>query len=104
MAETKAGGMIKVEVTKIPRNAAAQKTLLQLLRRDLSVVRKQRAQKVKRPSWQEWRRGGMQWHHQMKTEVPIKLAKGAAYTIRGSVDVMRRLESVQDCVKISAAK
>lgn len=102
MGEIKPGGMIKVQVTSLPRNAAAKKTMAQLLARDPALVRQQRARKNKRPSWQEWRRGSMQWHHQMKTESMVKLAKGAEYTIRATVDVLRRLESVQQWVAVSA--
>ena len=102
MAEIKPGGVVTVEVTGLPRNAAAQKTLAQVLRRDPRIVKLQRNQKAKRPSWQQWRRGGMQWHHQMKTQVPVKIVKGASFTIRATVDVLRRLESVKQWVKLNA--
>lgn len=102
MVEIKPGGVVTVEVTSLPRNAAAQKTLTQIVRRDPKAVKFQRTQKAKRPSWQQWRRGGMQWHHQMKTQVPVKIVKGASFTIRATVDVLRRLESVQQWVKVTA--
>lgn len=94
------GSTVTVEVIKTPTNDAAEKTLIRLLRKDPAVAKHHRHQQAKRPSWEFWRRGGMSWHHQMKTQAAVSLRPGSKYTIRATVDVVRDLASVQRFVRV----
>ena len=100
--DIKPGTAITVELTTRPTSAAAEKTLIRLFRKDAKVTRHHRHQTTKRPSWERWRRGGKMWHHQMKTEPAVRVAPGAAYKIRATVDVLRDLETVKRFVKVTA--
>jgi hypothetical protein len=99
--EIKIGSNIAVEVLKLPRNVAGKKTLVRLFRRDPEIARHHRHQHNKRPSWEAWRRGGKMWHHQMKSETTVSLEKGRTYNLRATLDVIRDLASVGDCVKVT---
>jgi len=96
------GSNIKLEIAKLPSNAAARKTLTRLCRRDAGVQRTQRHQQRKRPSLEFWNRGNKQWHHQMKTIPPVTLHVGAAYQMRATLDVIRDIASIEKWVKVSA--
>jgi len=95
------GSNVTIEITKTPRREAACKTLYRVCRKDPAVARHHRRQKARRPSWQEWIRGGKYWHHQMKSRPAAELTPGATYTVRATLDVIRDLESVRDCVKVT---
>lgn len=97
------GQRISVEVVAQPRNSAARKTLTRVFRNDPDVARRSRAMVRHRPSWEQWRRGGNQWHHQMKSRVLFSIANGARFTLLATVDVLRDLESVGRCVRITPA-
>ena len=96
------GAAISIEIIATPRRAAARKTLARVCGKDPAVATRNRARKTKRPSWQEWIRGGKFWHHQMKTKPGAGLTLGSKYTVRASVDVMRDLESVKEFVRVAA--
>ena len=96
------GANVTVEITARPRSAAAAKTLTRVCAKDADVKKRKRHRKAHRPSWIEWIRGGKYWHHQMKSKPGISLAPGAKYSLRATVDVIRDLESVQRCVKVTA--
>ncbi len=96
------GQRVAIELTKVPRSDAARKTLTRLFSKDPAVARAKRWQARHRPSWESWRRGGNQWHHQMKTEPPFKLTAGRKLSLVATVDVIRDLGSVQSCVKVTA--
>jgi hypothetical protein len=98
------GANVTVEVTARPRSEAARKTLLRVFGKDPAVKRLQRQRKAKRPSFEEWRRGAAFWHHQMKSRSPVKLERGSKYTVHASYDVVRDLESVAYCVKVTPSK
>jgi hypothetical protein len=95
------GSQIELEILRLPRRAAAVKTLTRLCAKDAEVRKAHRTRQKKRPSWQEWVRGGMMWHHQMKSVPMVTLKPGAKYAIRASVDVLRDLDSVSEYVKVS---
>jgi hypothetical protein len=97
------GSNVTIEITKVPRGDAARKTLYRVCRKDPDVARQHRRQKEKRPSWQEWTRGGRFWHHQMKSKPAASLKPGEVYTVRASVDVMRDLESVKRFIKVTSS-
>jgi len=96
-------GIICVEITAPPTNEAARKTLVRLCRKDPRVARHHRTQQRKRPSWESWRRGGRQWHHQMKSPSAVKLTPGTRYSMRGTLDVLRDLASIKRWVKVTPA-
>lgn len=96
------GSTVTVEITKAPRREAARKTLHRVCGKDPDVARKHRHQKNHRPSWEDWIRGGKFWHHQMESRPAAKFERGSTYTVRATLDVIRDLESVKDCVKVTA--
>ena len=49
----------------------------------------------------KWRRGGNQWHHQMKTQPAFKLTPGRQLSLVATVDVIRDLGSLENCVKVT---
>ncbi|MBL8880132.1 MAG: hypothetical protein JNG88_13520 [Phycisphaerales bacterium] len=95
---------VVMTVTATPTREAGLKTIIRLARKDPSQQRIQRHRKAKRPSWQEWRRGGRFWHHQMRTEHGIRVARGASFKFRATTDVLRDLESIAQWVSVSPAK
>ena len=97
------GTQIQVELTALPASDAAAKTLVRLFRKDIRVARHHRQQQSKRPSWEEWRRGNMTWHHQMKTQPAVQLKVGARYSFRATIDVLRDLNSVKRFVSVKPA-
>lgn len=99
--DIKPGSTVTVEITRTPTTDAAQKTLQRLCRKDPAQLRRQRHQDRHRPSWESWRRGGRQWHHQMKSRPGVKIAAGARYTLLASVDVLRDIKSVDRFVKVT---
>jgi len=96
------GKIVSIEITALPRTEAARKTLTRLFRRDPELARVHRQQKRHRPSWQTWRRGGRTWHHQMKSEPPVKLLPGRRLSLLATVDTIRDIESLAQCVKVTA--
>ena len=96
------GATISIEITTTPRRAAARKTLYRVCAKDPATAKVHHKQKAKRPSWQDWIRGGRYWHHQMKSKPGASLEPGSRYTVRATVDVMRDLESVKEFVKLAA--
>jgi hypothetical protein len=96
------GQTVSVELTQMPRNEAARKTLQRLFSRDPAAQRRSRWQHAHRPSWEQWRRGGNMWHHQMKTKPAVTLAPGKRLEVQVTVDVIRDLQSVQRWVKVTA--
>jgi hypothetical protein len=97
------GATISMRITKNPTTAAARKTLIRLARKDPAMARHQRHQQRKRPSWQEWRRGNATWHHQMKSNFPVAIETGRAFTLRATVSVLRDLSSVQRFIAVEPA-
>ena len=98
------GADLLVTITAVPRRAAAKKTLYRICQKDPAIARRHRQQKAKRPSWQDWTRGGRFWHHQMKSKPSAALEPGRTYNIRATLDVIRDLASVKDCVKVTVRK
>lgn len=90
-------------VTERPSREAGVKTILRLAHKDPAQRRLQRHRKTKRPSWQEWRRGGRFWHHQMRTQSSVRVERGASFTIMATTDVLRDLASVSRWVQVKPA-
>lgn len=101
--DIKPGSLVTVELTKFPRRDAARKTIARVFRKDPAVARAQRKMHRQRPSWEEWTRGGNQWHHQMLSATGVSLKVGSKYSVRATVDVIRDLASVADVVKVTPA-
>lgn len=97
------GNSVSIEITAAPRSAAARKTLARICCKDPAVANQKRWHQRRRPSWETWRRGGKQWHHQMKSRPPVKLEPGVKYTVCATLDVLRDLKSVERWVKVSSA-
>lgn len=95
---------LSVELVALPTSAAAEKTITRLFKKDAAVARFHRQMTRKRPSMQQWRRGGNYWHHQMKTRPAVRLAIGQSYTIPATLDVLRDLASVERFVKVTPAR
>lgn len=94
------GKTVSIEIVAPPSTPAGRKTLLRLCAKDPGVTRQKRQQSRKRPSWQTWRRGGRQWHHQMRSKTPVRLVAGNRYSVLATVDVIRDLDSVKRWVKV----
>ena len=97
------GSQITIEVTANPKREAARKTLVKLLSKDPAIVKFRQRMQEKRPSHQQWQRGGRMWNHRMKTMPSVKIEKGAKHTIRATYDVVRELQSVNDYVSVTPA-
>lgn len=102
MQAIKPGQTVEVEIVTLPQSEAARKTLTRLLKRDAAAVRHHRHQKTKRPSREEWVRGAMTWHHQMKSKPVVAMRVGSKGTLRATLDVLRDLGSVSRFVKVTA--
>ena len=96
------GAEIALEIIANPRSAAAEKTLNRICAKDPEVAKNHRWHKRNRPSWQDWIRGGKFWHHQMKSRPAAKVERGRVFNVRATVDVIRDIESVKNCVKVTA--
>ena len=96
------GSQIKLEITKTPKRAAALKTLRKLCGKDETIRKANKKRKAKRPSWETWVRGGKFWHHQMKTTSEAKIERGETFELTASMDVLRELPSVSDCIRVQA--
>lgn len=95
------GSQVTVEITATPRTPAAEKTIERVCRKDPVIKKKHRRLKELRPSWQEKRRGGRWWHHQMKRGRFVHLTPGNQYDVLATLDVIRDLDSVADYVKVT---
>lgn len=96
------GATVTIEISKRPSNSDALKTLQRVCAKDASLWRARKQQKTKRVSWEEWRRGGNQWHHQMASRPAAKIELGRKFTVRATLDVIRDLASVSRFVTLSA--
>ncbi|MCG3127957.1 MAG: hypothetical protein CHACPFDD_02830 [Phycisphaerae bacterium] len=97
------GTTVSVEITKLPTNEAARKTLVRVCCKDPAVIVQRRRLQDRRPSYEFWRRGGNRWNHRMKTTPPVSVRVGQRYSLRATLDVLRDLDSVKRFVKVSAA-
>lgn len=96
------GATVTIEIAKRPTNDDALKTLIRVCGKDAALRRARKTLKSKRVSWEEWRRGGNQWHHQMSSRPSAKIELGRKFKVRASLDVIRDLASVSRFVKVSA--
>jgi hypothetical protein len=96
------GKTVAIELTALPRSAAARKTLVRLFAKEPQVVRAERWRYRHRPSLQTWRRGGNYWHHQMKTRPLFDLKVGRRVSLLATLDIARDLASVERYLKITA--
>ena len=103
MSTIEPGSRVSMEIVARPRTHAGRATLIRLCRKDPAVARHHRKQTAKRPSWETWRRGGMTWHHQMKTSLNFEATPGQRFTILASWDVLQDLASLKKCVKVTPA-
>lgn len=101
--DIKPGAKVTIKIVSQPRREAARKTLLRVCGKDPEMARVSRRTYEDRPSVEYWRRGGKMWRHAMKSKSPVKLEPGRSYTVRATMDVIRDLESVGNCVAVSNA-
>lgn len=103
MSSIKPGSRISLEVVATPRTHGGRTTLARLCRKDPELVRHHKKQTATRPSWESWRRGGMTWHHQMKTATKVEIKPGSRFKILASYDVIQDLASIEKFVKVTPA-
>ncbi len=103
MSSIKPGSRISLEIVATPRTHGGRTTLARLCRKDPGLVRHHKKQTTVRPSWENWRRGGMTWHHQMKSAPKVKFNPGSRFTILATYDVIQDLASIEKFVKVSPA-
>ena len=101
----KPGSQVRVEIVKLPSNAAARKTLVRLLAKDDKTAAEQKKNKIFHArSLRVKGRGGRPWEHHTKMRRPVTGVVGEAGTFKATLDVIRDLGSVSRFVKVSAAK
>ncbi len=97
------GTTVRIEIKRVPRTAAAVRTLTRICAKDPEVSRAHRIRKRKRPSIRAKQRGGRIWQHRMRSRVPVTLDVGKAYTVRATLDVVRDLASVERFIDVQPA-
>jgi hypothetical protein len=98
--EIQPGQPIRVRITGYPTAEAQRKTLMQLCEQDKSVQTERK--RLKRARAVRWRtRAGRPWGGRSPRIQVVQVAPGAAYTIFGSVDVLRKLKSVEKIVEVT---
>lgn len=100
--DVKVNSPVTVEIKSRPHSEAGRKTLVRVISKDPAVNKAKRTRKTKRPSLQQWRRGGCIWNHRMKSSPMVDLAPGAKYEILATLDVVRDLESIAPYVDVKA--
>ncbi len=100
----KPGQSIKCTLVKAPRAQAASKTILRLMRREVSVVRGlRRAQMLRRRNMIVYNRGNRDWY---KRSIPgriVQLETGRSWTFVYDLNIAPDLRSVQTYLKIEKA-
>ncbi len=96
------GTKVEIEIRKVPRAAAAAKTLTRICAKDPQVAKARRIRKRNRPSVRTKQRGGRIWKHRMRSKLPVTLDPGKTYTVRATLDVVRDLASVARYVEVRA--
>jgi hypothetical protein len=91
------GTTVEVKVVQRPRSKGARSTLGRLFLRD-PAIRKERGEKKPLRLHQ---RGGRQWRARPKGSDVRVPELGDTCTIRASVDAIRDLSSVSDCVSVT---
>lgn len=101
-SQVKPGQWVNVRITALPKSAAGRKTMIRIFEKDRRIQAERRRLSRSRPA-KSHRRGGRLWR-----DIPGKLnvvctKPGTVYKVFGSVDVLRELASLQDCVEITPA-
>lgn len=96
------GQSIRVKITGCPKAEAQRKTLVQLCEQDKAVQAERRRLKKARPvKWQ--RRAGRPWGGRSPRIDVVRLDPGETYTLFGSVEVLRKLKSVEKFIEVAPA-
>jgi len=94
------GQPIRIKITGYPKAEAQRKTLTQICEQDKAVQAERKRLKRARPvRWR--RRAGRLWGGRSPRVDVVRIVPGAAYTVFGSVDVLRRLKSVEKIVEVT---
>lgn len=99
------GSNVTFKIVKAPTNAAATKTLVRLLSKDLQHKAEiNRRRQVRKAGYNPSPRGGRLYAgHVVFTQKSIKGVPGEQGTLKATVDVVRDLQSVQRFVEVTAA-
>lgn len=95
------GKKVTIEIKATPSTPSGRKTLVRICAKDPAMRKLARSRKAKRPSWQEWQRGGRLWHHQMRSAAPVQLSPGRRYAVLATLDVIRDLASIERWVTVT---
>lgn len=98
-----AGSVVQVRIARVPRRAAAVKTLDKLFRKDAAHRKELARLKKSRPVRMD-RRGGRLWGDRPAQLRPYKIERGATCRIVASLDVLKDLASLGDAVEVKAVK
>lgn len=102
--EIRPGSRIRVKVVRVPKKAAAAKTLMRLLRKDAAVRREdERLRKVRKAKFRQKWRGGRLWDIHQPAIPPVRLRVGVEGVMLASADVLRDLRSVSRFVEVQLA-
>jgi hypothetical protein len=103
-ADITPGQTIRVSVTRIPSSESAAKTVRRVLLKDKALSDEKRAAKTRRVrAMRPKTRGGRPWLVRPIKAVLVKSEPGESGVVTATGDVIRDLQSVGNCVEISAA-
>lgn len=105
MIETlKPGQTIRCTVLKLPKAAAACKTIERLMRRDPQVIRGLRKSHVLRErSTLVYNRGNRDWVQRQKVGKIVRLVAGNSWSFVFDLNIVPEMKSVADYLKIEKA-
>lgn len=100
--DIKPGQWVNIKVTAEPRSEAARKTLIRVCEKDDQMKQeRKRLDKARRP--RVHRRGGRPWYDRPTRLQVVDTQPGATYKVFGSMDILRDLGSLENCVEVSPA-
>jgi hypothetical protein len=103
MSDIKPGSKISVKVLKRPASAAAVKTVVRLLSKDVTVKHENaRLKQARENHFRQKRRGGRFWDILVPKQHPVKGEPGESGVITASLDVLTDLKSVAKYVEVKA--
>jgi hypothetical protein len=100
----KPGQTIRCTVLKLPKAAAAKKTIERLMRRDPAVSKGLRkSHKLRSETTVTYNRGNRDWVQRQKVGKIVRLVKGNTWTCTFDMSVAPDFRAVSDYVKVEAA-
>ena len=102
-SEITPGQWVNVKVTSEPKAEARKKTMVRLFEQDQGTKR-ERERLARARVTRRHRRGGRLWADIPPRLQVVKTTPGATYKLFASVDVLRDLNSIANCVEVTPDK